>query len=144
MAYRLDFASVRIQHPLRRKKERDSQRLVVFALVKTGLAGFDSYGPLMFLERAIVTMWPNPVPPAILLSALAPDEITYHRESQPTFRCQQIVPSILAVDVRSFRCLDNVRMGQRWFGSLKTYQATSSVPYDIPVADFTGVQICLG
>jgi hypothetical protein len=37
--------------------------LVVFALLSTGLAGFDSYGPSRLFDRAIVTIWFRPVPP---------------------------------------------------------------------------------
>lgn len=39
------------------------QYSVVFALVRTGFSGFDSYGPSRFLERAMVTIWVIPVPP---------------------------------------------------------------------------------
>lgn len=36
---------------------------VVLAFVRTGFAGLASYGPSIDFERAIVTMWPRPVPP---------------------------------------------------------------------------------
>lgn len=42
------------------------QYSVVFALLSTGFAELLSYGPLIFLERAMVTICSSPVPPVNL------------------------------------------------------------------------------
>jgi hypothetical protein len=61
MANGLDYWRVRLASNV--SEVIDLQYSVVFEFVSTGFAGFDSYGPVRSLERAIVTMCSLPVPP---------------------------------------------------------------------------------
>ena len=121
----------------------------MLALVKTGFAGLDSYGPWRFLERAIVTMWPTPVPPVRCQQRYR----AHSRRGKLTFGGEEVIPPILVVDVRSFRGL------ARWTGSVgnarhsfkaasregsKTYHSTGSIPDNPPLPHGTRVEVGLG
>jgi hypothetical protein len=74
---------------------------VVFALDKTGFKGFDSYGPDTFLDLAMVTMWLRPVPPVSVNM-----RVKISNQTKSTFSYQQIIVSILQIDMGSFGSLE--------------------------------------
>ena len=83
----------------------------MLAFVSIGFAGFASYGPLIFVDRAIVTMWLTPVPPTSTISPSYDDWVLLYN-SKLTFGSEKVIISILQIDVRPLRRLEFVVRSQ--------------------------------